>query len=261
MRLEGWRQAPASAAILRDARRCHAPQDEGGGRCRLRKTQCARTNSFTDSQDGVRVFQSGRSTLSFTRVRSAAMSIWCTLPAAGEVERMRGGGAHRDARAHHAHARERRDVAVDAAPGRHDVVGLGRHEAAERHVVQVVVAERLPDIALGRSCSSIGQAVRAIASGNGPGAHVVDGQLLAPDDPARLADAEDARRCAPARCRTPPDIRLAGTRPPGRPAPCRASALLRGRDRVERRLDVRHVDQRGAAAGKHEREAVARTRP
>ena len=63
---------------------------------------------------------------------------------------MRGRRAHGDARSHHAHAGERRHVAVDAAPGRDQVVALGRHQAAERHGMQVVVAERLPDMALRR---------------------------------------------------------------------------------------------------------------
>ena len=100
--------------------------------------------------------------------------------AAGEIERVRGGRPHGDAGAHDPHARERRAVAVDAAAGRHDVVGLGRDQAAERHVVQVVVGERLPDIALravvqldrpGRARDGVGKL--------GAGAHVVDRELLA----------------------------------------------------------------------------------
>ena len=63
---------------------------------------------------------------------------------AGEIERVRGRRAHRDARAHHAHAGKRRDIAVDVAPGRDHVVALGRHQAAERHGVQVIVAETPP---------------------------------------------------------------------------------------------------------------------
>ena len=38
-------------------------------------------------------------------------------------------------------------VGIDAAAGRDDVVALGRHHAAERHVMHVVVGEGLPDIA------------------------------------------------------------------------------------------------------------------
>ena len=57
--------------------------------------------------------------------------------------------------------------------------------------MHVVVAERLPHVALGVSCSSIGHAVRAMASGNvACRAHLVHGELVPADDPARLADAE-----------------------------------------------------------------------
>ena len=66
---------------------------------------------------------------------------------AGEVERMRRRRAHRDARSHHAHARQRGEVGIDAAAGGDDVVGVGRRQAAERHVVHVILGKRLPDIA------------------------------------------------------------------------------------------------------------------
>ena len=84
---------------------------------------------------------------------------------AGEVERMRRGRAHGDARAHHPHARQRGGVGVDAAAGGDEVVGVRRRQAAERNVVDMILGERVPDD--GRSawsCSSIGQAVRPIAS-------------------------------------------------------------------------------------------------
>src|SRR2546423_1745055 len=74
---------------------------------------------------------------------------WDRAAAAGKAGRGRRSGAHGDAGAHDAHARERGAVAVDAAADRHDVVGLRRDEAAEGHIVHVIVRERLPDIALG----------------------------------------------------------------------------------------------------------------
>ncbi len=48
---------------------------------------------------------------------------------------------------HHAHARECRQIGVDAAAGRDEVVGFRRREAAERNVVGVVLGKRLPHIA------------------------------------------------------------------------------------------------------------------
>ena len=138
----------------------------------------------------------------------------------GQIERMRGRRAHRDARAHDAHAGQCRDIAVDAAPGRDHVVALVRHEAAHRHIVQMVVAKRLPHMALRR----VVQLDRPAGARDRVGkfasrAHVLDGELLAPGDPARLADAERAVGCGCAPCRTPPDIRRAGMRPRGPPAP------------------------------------------
>src|SRR5690606_30193193 len=63
---------------------------------------------------------------------------------AGEIERMRGGHAHGDARPHDAHARERRGIGIDAAPGGSDVVALDRKQTPQRDVVHVVLVEYDP---------------------------------------------------------------------------------------------------------------------
>src|SRR5690606_41873851 len=55
------------------------------------------------------------------------------------------------ARAHDPHARQRRRVAVDAAARDEEVVHQRRGHRAQRHVVDVVGAERLPHVPLGRS--------------------------------------------------------------------------------------------------------------
>ena len=55
---------------------------------------------------------------------------------AGEVERVRRRRAPWRCRAHHAHARERGEIGVDAAAGGDHVVGFGRRQAAERNVMQ-----------------------------------------------------------------------------------------------------------------------------
>ena len=86
-------------------------------------------------------------------------------------------------------------------------------------------------------------------------AHVLDGELLAADDPARLADAE---RPVGADARVAERRRIFAAQERDR-AIRLILALERFRrhlDRIERRLDVRHVDQRDALAREHEGEAA-----
>lgn len=113
--------------------------------------------------------------------------------AAGEIECVRSGCAYRHARPHHAHAGERGLVGVDAAAGGDDVVGFLRRKAAERHVVDVVPVENVPVMAgamvsqFDRPCRAADGVVELLA-----GAHVVDGELLTPDDPTGLAETRKA---------------------------------------------------------------------
>ena len=118
--------------------------------------------------------------------------------AVGQVQRMRGRRAHRDAGSHHADARECRGVGVDASPGRHDVVRTRRGQATERHIMHMVLGERLPGISfdvmmLFERPSRAGDAVLELHSL----AQLVHGEMVAAHDPARLADTRQAVRAHP----------------------------------------------------------------
>src|SRR5918992_1740489 len=60
---------------------------------------------------------------------------------AGQLERVRGAGAHGRARAHHADAGQRGGVAVDAATGGEEVVHVRGGHGTQRYVVHVVGVE------------------------------------------------------------------------------------------------------------------------
>ncbi len=169
---------------------------------------------------------------------------------------MRCGRAHGDTRPHHPHARQRGRVAVDAAARRHDILGLRRHEAAERHIVQMIVAERLPDIAF----RPVMQLDRPASAGDrvgkfGAGAHVFDRQLPASDDPARLAD---TRKAVAAHARIAEGFGIFALEEADHVVGLGLAKkrVLCCRDRVERRFDMRHVDERRAASGKDKRKSV-----
>jgi len=94
----------------------------------------------------------------------------------------------------------------------------------------------------------------------GTGSHIVHRKLLAPDDPARLAD---ARKTVSTYTTFAEAVwKLAAQE---RDGPIRLVATLeragRGLERVERRLDMGHVHGRNAASGDDEGEALAPDQP
>src|SRR5438105_782275 len=114
---------------------------------------------------------------------------------AREIERMRGRRAHRDAWAHHTHARKRRRVAIDASARGHQVVDARRCETAERDVVYVIFRKRLPHISLGVMVlfERPGRARDAVFELHA-GAYLFHSQMVAAHDPARLPDAGQSIR-------------------------------------------------------------------
>ena len=171
------------------------------------------------------------------------------------------GGAHRGARAHHPHAGQRGGVPVHAAPGRHQVVRARRRHRAQRHVVHVVRAEHLPHVAVG----PVVQLDRPGGAGHrvlepGPGPDLLGGQLVPALDPAGLPTSREAVGADPRLDRTPGGTRpeqrerLVGLIPP-------VEGGLRGSDRIQGRLDVSHVQHRGAPAGEEERQPAAPEQP
>ena len=140
----------------------------------------------------------------------------------GQVERVRGGGAHRDARAHHADRRQRLDVARPRTGPRPRCCRRRRDHAAERDVVDVVGLERSQCTRSFALCSSTHHAQRAAASaGRSPRgcrrASVAGGRRS-----TASAGGPDCRRSGSARSR-----RCRGT-PPGESASrCRPGGVLR----------------------------------
>src|SRR5436190_2201969 len=113
--------------------------------------------------------------------------------AAGNIERVRRGGAHGNARTHDAYARKRGTVSINATAGSDDILRLGRNQTAERHIVHVVICEGLPDIAirpivqLDRPCGARYR-IRKASSGT----YIIDAELLASYNPTRLPNSRQA---------------------------------------------------------------------
>ncbi len=176
---------------------------------------------------------------------------------AREVERMGRGGAHRDARPHHAHARQRRIVRIDAAAGDHDVVGVRRSEAAERHIMHVIITERAPDMVVAGivQLDRPGRARDRVVE-LPPRHHVVDGELLAAANPAGLTHAGEA---VGAHARLAERLRKLAFQKSHRAVGLLAAfqGLDRHLERIERGLHMRHVHGGHAAAGNDEAEPFA----
>src|SRR6185503_20178452 len=106
----------------------------------------------------------------------------------GQIERMRGGGAHRNARSHDADRREGTDVRVHASTGRDDVVGSGGHHAREWNVVDVIGWKLLPVDQLRRVVQlDPPRTSRGGISGARARSNLIERQLCASNDPARLS--------------------------------------------------------------------------
>ena len=108
---------------------------------------------------------------------------------------MGGSRAHGHARAHDARTGERGGVAIHAAAGGDEIVGVGRQEGTERNVVDMILGERVPLVAGG-----------VVVQFDGPGGaadrvgefharvHFVYGQLVRTGDPSGLANPRKSER-------------------------------------------------------------------
>ena len=131
---------------------------------------------------------------------------------ARQVERVRGGRAHRDARTHDADGRQRAHVRIHAPPRGDDVVGVPGHHARERDVVDVVRPGTSPSAPGPARCAA--PPTTHSAPPHRRAAHLSESRRASAACGRRSsasAAGRDCRRRAPARCGRCRETRCAGT--------------------------------------------------